>query len=142
MKGKKVLKVRRLNNNAKLPTRAYHGDLGYDLYAAERCVINPSEQVAIGTGISVELPAGWGGFIKDRSSMAMKMIYTSAGVIDYGYRGEIKVLLRNDSKEPFTVKTGDKIAQLIPIQITDWKIIESDIQISDRNNNGFGSSGK
>jgi dUTP pyrophosphatase len=136
------LKVRRLNNHAKLPTRAYSGDLGYDLYAAEKHIINPSEQAPVGTGISVEFPNGWGGVIKDRSSMAMKMIYTSAGVIDNGYRGEIKVLLRNDSKELFKIEAGDKIAQLIPIQLTDWKIIEADIQDSDRNTNGFGSSGK
>ncbi len=136
------LKVRRLSSYAKLPTRAYNGDLGYDLYAAERHIINPSEQTAVGTGISVELPEGWGGVIKDRSSMAMKMIYTSAGVIDNGYRGEIKVLLRNNSKEPFKIELGDKIAQMVPIKLIDWEIIEADIQDSDRNTNGFGSSGK
>lgn len=142
MTEQKLLKVRKLNNHAKLPTRAYNGDLGYDLYAAERHVINPSEQKAVGTGISVEFPERWGGVIKDRSSMAAKMIYTSAGVIDNGYRGEVKVLLRNDSKTAFVVETGDKIAQLIPIPVIDWEITETDIQESDRNTNGFGSSGK
>lgn len=137
-----MLKIRKLNNHAKLPTRAYKGDLGYDLYAAERHVINPSEQKAVGTGISVEFPERWGGVIKDRSSMAAKMIYTSAGVIDNGYRGEVKILLRNDSKTTFVVETGDKIAQLIPIPVIDWEITETDIQESDRNTNGFGSSGK
>src|SRR3990167_6222029 len=137
-----LLKVKRLSNQARLPVKAYNGDLGYDLYSAERCVLKPSEQKAVGTGISVELPEGWGGFIKDRSSMAAKMIYTSAGVIDNGYRGEIKVLLRNDSKTAFVVETGDKIAQLIPIPVIDLEIIETDIQDSDRNTNGFGSSGK
>lgn len=136
------LKIRRLNNHAKLPTKSYRGDLGYDLYAAERYIINPAEQTPVGTGISVEFPDGWGGIIKDRSSMAMKMIYTSAGVIDNGYRGEIKVLLRNNSKESFMIEPGDKIAQLIPIKLIEWKIIEADIRGSDRNDNGFGSSGK
>ena len=147
MTEQKLLKIRKLNNHAKLPTRAYNGDLGYDLYSADRYIINPSEQKAVGTGISVELPEGWGGVIKDRSSMAAKMIYTSAGVIDNGYRGEIKVLLRNDSKTAFVVETGDKIAQLIPIPVIDWEIMETDPELdsgqeSDRNTNGFGSSGK
>ncbi|MBI3583812.1 MAG: dUTP diphosphatase [Nitrospinae bacterium] len=142
MKKQNLLKVRKLNNHAKLPTRAYSGDLGYDLYAAERHVINPSEQKAVWTGISVEFPERWGGVIKDRSSMAAKMIYTSAGVIDNGYRGEIKVLLRNESDKPFVIEIGDKIAQLIPIPVIDWEITETDIQDSDRNTNGFGSSGK
>ncbi|MBI5749378.1 MAG: dUTP diphosphatase [Nitrospinae bacterium] len=138
----KLLKVRKLNNHAKLPTRAYSGDLGYDLYSADRYIINPSEQKAVGTGISVEFPERWGGVIKDRSSMASKIIYTSAGVIDNGYRGEVKVLLRNESDKPFVIEIGDKIAQLIPIPVIDWEIIETDIQESDRNTNGFGSSGK
>src|SRR3989338_36804 len=142
MPEQKLLKVRKLNNHAKLPTRAYGGDLAYDLYSAERHVINPSEQKAVGTGISVEFPERWGGVIKDRSSMAAKMIYTSAGVIDNGYRGEIKVLLRNDSGTPFIIEIGDKIAQLIPIPVIDWEIIETDIKESNRNTNGFGSSGK
>ena len=142
MKKQNLLKVRKLDNHAKLPTRAYSGDLGYDLYSADRYIINPSEQMAVGTGISVEFPERWGGVIKDRSSMAAKMIYTSAGVIDNGYRGEVKVLLRNDSKTAFVVETGDKIAQLIPIPVIDWEITETDIQDSDRNTNGFGSSGK
>jgi dUTP pyrophosphatase len=142
MKKQNLLKIRKLNNHARLPTKAYNGDLGYDLYAAERYVINPSEQKAVGTGISVEFPERWGGVIKDRSSMASKMIYTSAGVIDNGYRGEIKILLRNDSKAVLTVEAGDKIAQLIPIPVIDWEIIETDIQDSDRSANGFGSSGK
>ena len=132
MKKQNLLKVRKLNSHAKLPTRAYNGDLGYDLYSADRYIINPSEQKAVGTGISVEFPERWGGFIKDRSSMAAKMIYTSAGVIDNGYRGEIKVLLRNDSKTAFVVEAGDKIAQLIPIPVIDWEITETDIQESDR----------
>ncbi|OGW04609.1 MAG: hypothetical protein A2W77_07590 [Nitrospinae bacterium RIFCSPLOWO2_12_39_16] len=142
MKKHNLLKIKRLNNHAKLPTRAYNGDLGYDLYAAERYVINPAEQKAVGTGISVEFPKEWGGVIKDRSSMAAKRIYTSAGVIDNGYRGEIKVLLRNESKVAFIVEAGDKIAQMIPIPVIDWEITETDIQDSDRNTNGFGSSGK
>lgn len=140
-----LLKVKRLSNQARLPVKAYNGDLGYDLYSAERCVLKPSEQKAVGTGITVELPEGWGGFIKDRSSMAMKMIYTSAGVIDNGYRGEIKVVLRNNSNTSFSIEIGDKIAQLIPIPIINWEIKESDvsdIRYSDRSVNGFGSSGK
>lgn len=127
---------------ATLPSRAYPGDLGFDLYSAENCEIPPSGQVPVGTGVSVEMPEGWGGILKDRSSMASKRIYISAGVIDNGYRGEIKAILRNESPEPYLIRQGDKIAQLVPIEATDWEVREvTGLQETRRNSNGFGSSG-
>lgn len=138
-----VLKVIKLSPDARMPSKAYPGDLGFDLYASVDCEIPPSEQAAVGTGITVEMPEGWGGILKDRSSMALKRIYISAGVIDQGYRGEIKALLRNESQVTYKIRRGDKIAQMVPVQVTDWTVMEtSGLKDTDRDANGFGSSGK
>ena len=133
----------RLSDKGIIPTRAYEGDLGYDLYASEEIIIPKWRQGLVPTSISVEFPAGWGGFIKDRSSMAVKGIHTHAGVIDHGYRGEIKVVIRNNSPEGIVIRKGDKIAQLVPIPVSDWKIVEADngeLASSERHDKGFGSS--
>ena len=136
------LNVKKIVPTATLPTRAYPGDLGFDLYAVEDCEIPPSGQLPVGTGVIVEMPEGWGGVLKDRSSMALKRIYLSAGVIDNGYRGEIKVLLRNESQEPYRIRRGDKIAQLVPIRVVDWEVREvAALGETHRSANGFGSSG-
>jgi dUTP pyrophosphatase len=138
-----ILKVIKLLPSACLPSKAYPGDLGLDLYASEDCEIPASGQVPVGTGIAVEMPEGWGGILKDRSSLALKRIYLSAGVIDNGYRGEIKAILRNESGGPYKIRRGDKIAQMVPLPVTDWKVQEAaDLKGTDRNVNGFGSSGK
>ena len=138
-----TLKVKKLVPFATLPSKAYSGDMGFDLYSSEDCQILPSGQIAVGTGIALEMPEGWGGVLKDRSSMASKKIYLSAGVIDNGYRGEVKAVLRNQSEKPFHIARGDKIAQMIPIPIVDWQILEEpDLQETKRNSGGFGSSGK
>jgi dUTP pyrophosphatase len=90
----------------------------------------------------LQFPEGWGGIIKDRSSMAIARIYTSGGVIDSGYRGEVKIILRNDSGKDFYVKAGDKIAQLIPHRAEEWKVAESaELDDSSRAHGGFGSTG-
>ncbi|MBU2590568.1 MAG: dUTP diphosphatase [Nitrospinae bacterium] len=139
----KELKVLRLSEGGILPTRAYEGDLGYDLYASEDITIAKEGQGLVPTSISVEFPEGWGGFIKDRSSMAVKGVHTYAGVIDHGYRGEIKIVMRNNSTDDFAIRRGDKIAQLVPIPVSDWNIVEVDngeLASSDRHDKGFGSS--
>lgn len=136
------LKVKLKGTSARLPEKANREDLGYDLYSAMDCLIKPGTQEAILTGIFLEFPAGWGAIIKDRSSMAKKRLYTSAGIIDEGYRGEIIVLLRNDGEEEYHVKTGHKIAQLVPTPVTNWEIVESgSISVTVRDVGGFGSTG-
>jgi len=134
------LKVKRLHPEAKLPTRAYPGDLGYDLYALKRVILKPLEPVAVPTGIAVEFPEGWGAFIKDRSSMALKGVHTLAGVLDSGYRGEIKVVMVALRGE-VVVEKGQKIAQMVPVRVVDWEIVEGEPSRSERENRGFGSSG-
>jgi dUTP pyrophosphatase len=138
--------IKRLTKSAIIPTRAYEGDLGYDLYADEHIVLKPLERVKISTGIAVQFPQGWGGFIKDRSSMAIKKLITTGGVIDNGYTGELSVImtyLANPEYGYFEIKKGDKIAQLVPIPITNWEITEvQDFTSSERGDKGFGSSEK
>lgn len=142
----KTLKVKILKKNAVAPCAAHPGtDLGYDLYASEEVVIKLGEQMVVHTGIALGFPEGFGGIIKDRSSMASKKIYTSAGVIDNGYQGEIKVLLRNEGMSPFyLVLAGEKIAQLILTEVhTVSKVLIVDtFEASERGDKGFGSSGK
>lgn len=136
------LKVKKLVPSAHLPEKAKAGDLGYDLFSAEHALIHPGEMRAVRTGIALEFPSGWGGVLKDRSSMAMKRITISAGVIDSGYRGEIKVLISNHSTTSYAVETNHKIAQLIPCPVTDWKIEEAEeLNDTHRGDGGFGSTG-
>lgn len=137
-----ALKVKKLVPSAHLPEKARSGDLGFDLFSAERVTIHPGEMKAVGTGIAVEFPIGWGGVIKDRSSMAMKRLTISAGVIDNGYRGEIKILITNHSITTHTIEQDQKIAQLLPCPVTDWNIEKVD-ELSDthRGEGGFGSTG-
>jgi dUTP pyrophosphatase len=141
------LKIKRITNTAKIPTRAHLGDLGYDLYADETVLLERHEVKKISTGIAVEFPEGWGARICDRSSMASKGITTSAGIIDSSYTGEICVLLTfsNDCANDQTVykiEAGDKIAQLLPTKVVDWEVEEVDeISENGRGTRGFGSSG-
>ena len=137
------LNVKRLTSDASLPRLAHAGDLGYDLFSAEDAVIPPGKQHKVKTGVALQFPDGWGGIIKDRSSLASARVYSSAGVIDGGYRGEIILLLRNDSSADYAIKKGDKVAQIIPVKATVLEVVELD-ELSDtsRNEKGFGSSGR
>ena len=137
------MKVKRLVSDAMLPCSAHPGDLGYDLFSAEDVVIAPGSQHKVKTGIAIQFPDGWGSVIKDRSSMASARVYSSAGVIDSGYRGEVMVLLRNDSDADYAIKKGDKVAQMIPLQAADMEVVELDeLAETSRNEKGFGSSGR
>jgi dUTP pyrophosphatase len=137
-----VLKVKKLHPEARLPSMAHPGDLGCDLFSLENSVIPVRGQSAIRTGIALQFPEGWGGVVKDRSSMALARIYTSGGVVDSGYRGEVKIILRNDSDNDYYVRAGDKIAQLIPIKGERWSVAETDeLDDTSRAHGGFGSTG-
>ena len=139
------LNVKLLHRDAKLPTKAYEGDLGYDLYAVDNAGISPGQRMLISTGIAIALPDGWGAFIKDRSGVSAKNgVYVHAGVIDHGYRGEIKVLLQNQYDRIFFVKSGDKIAQLVPIPVTNFSVyhVAELNEDTERGSGGFGSSGR
>jgi len=137
------LKVKKLDAGATIPLSAHQGDLGCDLFALDDTRLPAQTQVKVHTGIAVEFPKGWGGIIKDRSSMASAQIYTSAGVIDEGYRGEIMILMRNENEEEYLINKGDKIAQMILVETRDWSIEEVDeLNDTSRSDGGFGSTGK
>jgi len=136
------LKVLKLDPSAHPPERANPGDLGYDLFALEHSAIAQGETKVIRTGLALAFPEGWGGIIKDRSSVAVKGVTVCAGVIDNGYRGEIKIALYNHSGTDFTVEPDMKIAQLIPTPVTDWRVAVVDkLNDTKRGEGGFGSSG-
>ena len=142
------MRVKKLHPKARIPTRACPGDLGFDLYALENVEIPAVSEtgglpvVLIRTGIAVEFPPGWGGFIKDRSSVAVKKkLHVIAGVIDNGYRGEIKIAIVNLSSKVQKVEAGERIAQLVPVILYPYDIQETDaLSETQRGEGGFGSS--
>lgn len=137
------LLVQRLNEYAKLPTRSHRTDAGLDLYSIEDVEIEAFTLAKIHTGIAIQLPDNTYGQITDRSSMGSKSIHVFGGVIDHGYRGEIVVLLYNADQDVHVISKGDKIAQLIIINIQHSTVMEVDsLDNSPRNKKGFGSTGK
>ena len=138
------LQVKLLSNHAKLPQKAHSGDLGYDLFANEGAAIFPNETKVVKTGIAIQFPAGYGGFIKDRSSVATKKgLHTVAGVIDNGYIGEICIALYNGTDSLVHIAPGEKIAQLVLIPTVNFEVTEVDEVVSadQRGDGGFGSTG-
>jgi dUTP pyrophosphatase len=141
------LAVAKLKSEAVLPSRAHEGDAGLDLYACEAAHIGPGERWSIGTGIAVEIPDGHAGLVLPRSGLAKRhgiTLVNSPGLIDAGYRGEVRVLLLNtDPAEVFLVAPGDRIAQLVitPIALAD-PIEAAALGDSARGDGGFGSSGR
>jgi dUTP pyrophosphatase len=143
-----MLNVKLLSPSAKAPTVAHPGeDLGYDIYAAETVMLEPRGQAIVPTGIAIECasPAGerMGALLRDKSSMAARRVTVTGGVIDAGYRGEIKVLMENLGDQWVTINVGDKIANLIPYPVlTDEVQVVEDLNASSRKGGGFGSSGR
>ena len=137
----------KLKDEATLPTRAHEGDAGLDLYACESAHIGPGERWGVGTGVGVEIPAGHAGLVLPRSGLARDhgiSLVNSPGLIDSGYRGELRVLLLNtDPAETFRVQAGDRIAQLVlvPIALPTPVAVEA-LADSARATGGFGSSGR
>jgi dUTP pyrophosphatase len=141
------LRVSRLKDGATLPTRAHEGDAGLDLYACEPAHIGPGERWGVGTGIAVEVPEGHAGLVLPRSGLAREhgiALVNSPGLIDAGYRGEVRVLLLNtDPAETFRVEPGDRIAQLVIAPVALAEPVEAeDLSESARGEGGFGSSGR
>jgi len=140
------LPVRRLREDAVLPERAYPGDAGLDLVSCERVVIGPGERAVVGTGIAVAIPDGHAGLVVPRSGLAARHglgKVNTPGLIDAGYRGELRVVLLNtDRRQSFTVEPGMRIAQLVVVPIALAQPVETD-ELPDavRGSAGFGSSG-
>jgi dUTP pyrophosphatase len=141
-----TLRVRRLDVRARLPTRAYPGDAGLDLYALEDGVLDPGERASVRTGIAVEIPEGEAGLVLPRSGLAARhgiALVNAPGLIDAGYRGEIRVLLLNtDRSLSFELAAGDRIAQLVLVKVQTPEVVEvEELAVSQRGAGGFGSSG-
>ena len=141
------LACRRLHESATLPSRAHGSDAGLDLYAAEDTVLAPGERASVGTGIAVEIPDGYAGLVVPRSGIAARhgiALVNAPGLIDAGYRGEVRVLLLNtDRTEPFPIAAGDRIAQLLVTPFAAAEPVEvAQLTLSERGNGGFGSSGR
>jgi dUTP pyrophosphatase len=140
------LPVTRLREDAVVPTRAYAGDAGLDLVSCERHELGPGERAMVGTGIAVAIPEGHAGLVIPRSGLAAKhglTIVNAPGLVDSGYRGELRVILLNtDPREAFVVEPGMRIAQLVLVAVPDSALREVDeLPGSERGAGGFGSSG-
>jgi dUTP pyrophosphatase len=141
------LRIAKLKEDATVPTRAHEGDAGLDLYACEAAHLGPGERWSVGTGVAVEIPEGHAGLVLPRSGIARDhgiALVNSPGLIDAGYRGEVRVLLLNtDPADTFKVEPGDRIGQLVvtPIALAEPVEVES-LRDSARGDGGFGSSGR
>ena len=139
------LPVVRLRDEATLPARAYAGDAGLDLTTCERIELAPGERAVVPTGIAVAVPEGYAGFVQPRSGLAARhgiTIVNAPGLIDSGYRGEIRIVLLNtDRSETFVAEPGERIAQLVVLPVPGLELAEVDeLPASERGARGFGSS--
>jgi dUTP pyrophosphatase len=141
-----TLRVRRLDPAARLPVRVHNDDAGYDLHALEPATLGPGERAMLRTGVAIELPPGHAGLVLPRSGLAARhgiALVNAPGLIDAGYRGELKVLLLNTDRETaFEVVAGDRVAQLVIVAVAAPEVVEvEDLAVTVRGEGGFGSSG-
>lgn len=138
------IKIKKLHPEAKLPTYAHNGDAGMDLFAINDVVTKAGERVLIGTGIAMEIPIGYVGLIWDKSGLSTTHgLKTLGGVVDTGYRGEIKIGIINLSEEDYKISVGHKIAQMLIQKVEQPHIIESnELSCTLRGEEGFGSTGR
>jgi dUTP pyrophosphatase len=139
------LAIRRVREGARLPERAYSGDAGLDLATCERLVLGPGERAVASTGLAVAIPEGYAGFVQPRSGLAARhgiALVNSPGLIDSGYRGEIKVVLLNTDRErEFVAEPGERIAQLVVLAVPEIRLeAVAELPDSERGVRGFGSS--
>ena len=139
------LPITRLHEEAVVPERAYAGDAGLDLAACERVELGPGQRALVGTGLAVAIPQGYAGFVQPRSGLAARhglSVVNSPGLVDSGYRGELRVVLLNtDASERFVVEPGMRIAQLVVLPVPELELVEVDeLPGSERGARGFGSS--
>ena len=142
-----TLRFTRLTDAAQPPAQAHQGDAGYDLHAAESARLEPGERASVGTGLAVAIPVGWAGLVLPRSGLAARhgvTLTNAPGLIDSGYRGELRVLLLNtDRDDPFEVEVGDRIAQLLLVRFESPVAEESEsLDETTRGGGGFGSTGR
>jgi dUTP pyrophosphatase len=142
-----TLRFTRLHDDARPPAQAHDGDAGYDLHAAETAWLGPGDRASVGTGVAVAIPDGFAGLVLPRSGLAAQhgiALVNAPGLIDSGYRGEVRVLLLNtDRDDPFEVSVGDRIAQLLLVRFESPPVEEVDsLEGTARGGGGFGSTGR
>ncbi len=138
------LPIRRLDEGAVLPSRAYAGDAGMDLASCAAAELPPGGRVTVGTGLAIAVPEGFAGLVLPRSGLASKHgigVLNAPGLIDSGYRGEVRIILYNPGRETFRVEPGMRIAQLVLVAVENARLLEVDeLPDSERGDRGFGSS--
>ena len=139
-----ILKIKKLDPDAIIPQYAHTDDAGMDFYAIETIALKPGERIGVSTGLAIEIPEGYVGLVWDKSGISINDgIKTLGGVIDAGYRGEIKIGIINLSSTDYVLKKGHKIAQILIQKVEQPDIIEvRELSDSERGKNGFGSTGK
>jgi dUTP pyrophosphatase len=140
-----LVKIKKMHPNAHLPHYAHAGDSGADLFSVDECTLQPMQRKAIPTGLTAEVPKGFELQVRPKSGLALNhgiTVLNTPGTIDYGYRGEIKVILINLSTEPYHIKAGQKIAQLVvaPVTYANFQLVEQ-LSETQRGSGGFGSTG-
>ncbi len=144
-RGEPRVLIHRLDAGLPLPGRARSGDAGVDLYAAAPVTLAPGERATVGTGVAVAIPEGHAGLVTPRSGLAHRYglgVVNAPGVVDAGYRGEIRVILVNHGAEPVTLSRGDRIAQLVVVPVAVGDLVEvAELPESERGAGGLGSTG-
>ncbi len=136
------IKIKRMVPGAKAPAYAHPGDAGMDLFSCVDVILAPGETKAVPTGIQMSIPQGYVGLVWDKSGISIKGVHRLAGVVDAGYRGEVRVVMANLGAEPFEIKAGMKIAQMLIQPVEAPTIVESDtLDDTSRGAGGFGSTG-
>lgn len=138
------VRVKRTNAAARLPVYQHPGDAGMDLFAAEDVKLGPGEVMAVPTGIKMAIPDGYVGLIWDKSGLSLQGVHRLAGVVDAGYRGEVKVVMVNLGREPYIFKQGQKVAQMLIQPVEAVELVdagEADLDETSRGSGGFGSTG-
>ncbi|HHF43329.1 MAG: dUTP diphosphatase [Candidatus Aminicenantes bacterium] len=137
------VRIKKIHPQARLPQYSHAGDAGLDLYSVVDETIAPGERKAIPTGIKMAIPPGYVGLIWDKSGLSLEGIHRLAGVVDAGYRGEVKVVLVNLGSQEFRIAVGMKIAQMLIQPVETVKIVEtSELDPTSRGEGGFGSTGR
>ena len=137
------LKVIRFHKDAKLPQYGHLGDAGLDIYSVMDVVLDPMQALPVPTGVKIAIPEGYVGLIWDKSGVSLNGIHCLAGVIDSGYRGEVKIVMINLSQKPFVIAKGMKIAQMLVQPVITMEVVESnELKETTRGEGGFGSTGK
>lgn len=137
------LKVKKIHPAAKLPAYGHPGDAGLDLFSCGESELAPGEVKAIPTGLEMAIPPGHVGLVWDKSGLSLEAVHRLAGVVDAGYRGEVRVVLANLGRRPFKISQGMKIAQMLVQPVQSVKVTEADtLDATSRGRGGFGSTGR